>query len=241
MRDASPPSRLDRISTSWTLLAQAKEGKSDAAQLARRLLVERYSGAVRRYLGALLREDDLADDLTQEFGLALIEGKLATATPERGRFRDYVKSVVFHLVGRHRKQEKRRPRAAEAASDRADPSANEAEQTFLQSWRDELLSRTWEALAQTQSTFFTVLRYRATHPDLAIDGMVAELSVQLGKKVTAESVRQTLHRARALFADLLRDEVAQSLTQPTEDDIHQELADLSLLAYCQPGRGGKGR
>ena len=66
------PSRLDRISTSWSLLAQAHAGPQDAAAAARALLVERYRGAVRRYLGALLRDDQAADDLTQEFGLALI-------------------------------------------------------------------------------------------------------------------------------------------------------------------------
>jgi hypothetical protein len=47
-------------------------------------------------------------------------------------------------------------------------------------------------------------------------------------------VRQTLRRARDKFADLLLDEVAQTLRQPTVDQLGQELADLELLQYCQP-------
>jgi len=228
------PSRLDRISTSWTLLNQAKEGASDAAQVARRLLVERYRGAVRRYLGALLRDDDAVDELSQEFSLALIEGKLAKAAPERGRFRNYVKTVVVHLVGRHRKKQQRLARVGEMKSDPVDASANEMDHAFLQSWRDELLARTWQALAQAQATFFSVLHFRAVHPDLAVDEVVRELGPQLGKKLTAESLRQTLHRARALFADLLLAEVAQSLTEPSDEEIAEELGELNLLAYCRP-------
>ncbi|MCI0379354.1 MAG: sigma-70 family RNA polymerase sigma factor [Gemmataceae bacterium] len=234
MNNKSHPSRLDRISTSWSLLAQAKTGAGDAATAARCLLVERYRGAVRRYLGALLRNDEEADDLTQEFGLALIEGKLAKADRERGRFRDYVKTVVVHLVSRHRKKQKRLPRQSEGTSQATAPTARESEQAFLQSWRDELLARTWEALAQAHADFFTVLHFRAAHPDLAVDEMSRALTPQLGKKLTAESLRQTLHRARKMFADLLLDEVAQSLTNPTHEAIEQELSDLNLLGYCRP-------
>src|SRR5262245_27419087 len=127
MSDNPTPSRLDRISTSWTLLAQARDGDRDAASAAKRVLVERYGGAVRRYLGALLRDDDAADDLTQEFGLALIEGKLVNADPGRGRFRDYVKAVVLHLVSRYRKQQKRLPPGTPLDPETSDPTTGEAD------------------------------------------------------------------------------------------------------------------
>jgi RNA polymerase sigma-70 factor (ECF subfamily) len=234
MNDQAQPSRLDRISTSWSLLAQSRSGAGDAATAARCLLVERYRGAVRRYLGAILRDDDLADDLTQEFGLALIEGKLGTANPEKGRFRDYVKTVIVHLISRHRRQQKRLPRPSESAPETAAADVNEAEQTFLQSWRDELLARTWNAMAQAHADFFTILQHRAAHPDESVEEMVRALAPRLTRKLTPENLRQSLHRARTLFADLLLVEVAQSLTDPTDEAIAQELADLSLLEYCKP-------
>jgi RNA polymerase sigma-70 factor (ECF subfamily) len=238
MADNIHPSRLDRISTSWTLLEQARSGPTDAATAARCLLVERYRGAVRRYLGALLRDDHAADDLTQEFGLKLIEGKLSGADPERGRFRNYVKAVLASLVSRHRKKQQRQPQTQSAPETQA---PNEAEQIFLQSWREELLVRTWEALAQTHATFFTVLHFRATHADMAMEEMIPKLNPQLSKTLNLESLRQTLHRARALFADLLIGEVAQSLTQPTQAQIEEELGELNLLEYCRPALERKGK
>src|SRR5580692_8365511 len=46
---AEDPSRLEMISTRWTLLEQAHRG-TDGAAAARTHLLERYGGAVRRYL-----------------------------------------------------------------------------------------------------------------------------------------------------------------------------------------------
>ena len=47
--------RLSGISTSWSMLAKA-HASGDEAVMARRLLCERYQGAVRRYAHAVLRD-----------------------------------------------------------------------------------------------------------------------------------------------------------------------------------------
>jgi RNA polymerase sigma-70 factor (ECF subfamily) len=56
----------------------------------------------------------------------------------------------------------------------------------------------------------------------------------LGKPLTAAGVRQTLHRAREHFADLLLDELVQALAEPTEADLEDELTELGLLEHCRP-------
>ena len=61
----------------------------------------------------------------------------------------------------------------------------------------------------------------------------AQLSAQSGKPWTAVGVRQLLHRARNLFADVLVEEVARSLESSGQDELEQELVDLDLLSYCQ--------
>src|SRR5262245_42827101 len=137
MSDQAHPSRLDRISTSWDLLTQAHQGTGDAASAAQRLLLERYGGAVRRYLGAILRDDAAADDLTQEFGLALLQGKLVHASPGKGRFRDYLKAVVVHLVSRYRQQQKRGSRPAPDKTPATTGPGDDDDRAFLQGWRDE--------------------------------------------------------------------------------------------------------
>jgi hypothetical protein len=98
-------------------------------------------------------------------------------------------------------------------------------------------ARAWEGLAeierQTGQPYHTALRFRAEQPDLRSAQMAERLSVCLGKPLTAVGARQTLHRARDQFADLLLDEVARSLpSRPAS--ARRGTAELNLLEYCRP-------
>ena len=42
-----------------------------------------------------------------------------------------------------------------------------------------------------------------------------------------------MQRSHAKFADLLVDEVATSLAEPSRDELAQELSELDLLKYCR--------
>jgi RNA polymerase sigma-70 factor (ECF subfamily) len=229
--------RLSQISTSWSILRQAHDGPADAMAAAQQLLLQRYGGAVHRYLLASLRDRHAADDLTQEFGLRLVRGDFRHLDPQRGHFRNYVKTVLFHLVSKYRKQQQTRARPL--APDRPE-LANlvsrdpDSDRQFQESWREELLARAWEVLAETQPVFYAVLRFRAAHPSLPSAQMAEQLAPQLGKPITSAGIRQILHRARERFAELLIDQVAQSLEPPTAEQVEQELRELGLLAYCQP-------
>ncbi len=230
--------RLSRISTAWTMLHQAHTGSADAAAAAQQMLLQRYRGAVYRYLLAALRDPHAADDLTQEFALALVRGDFRKAEPQRGRFRHYVKTVLFHLVSKYRKQQHKDPQPLATDSDNPALAAlaapEDSERQFLENWRNELLARAWEALAEAQPAFYAVLRFRAAHPKLPSAEMARQLSQQLGKPLTPDSVRQKLHRARGMFAELLLDEVAHSVEPPTAELVEEELRELNLWVYCQP-------
>jgi RNA polymerase sigma-70 factor (ECF subfamily) len=108
-------------------------------------------------------------------------------------------------------------------------------------WRDELLAKTWEELhgveKQTGQPLYTLLLLRAEHPRLTSDRMAQELGGSLGRPLTAAGVRQTLHRAREKFADLLVAEVGRSLQTSAPDQLEQELIDLGLLDYCRMAVG----
>ena len=64
----------------------------------------------RAYLGRALGDPEAADEVFQEFALRLLRGDLRRADPERGRFRDLVKTAVFHLIVDHRRRQQARPR-----------------------------------------------------------------------------------------------------------------------------------
>src|SRR5947209_2504762 len=71
------------------------------------------------------------------------------------------------------------------------------------SCREELLTRSWSALEAHENTtgqpFYTVLRFRANHPDLRSAQMAERLGEAGGKALTAAGVRKTLERARDRF------------------------------------------
>lgn len=233
--------RLSQITTRWSMIFQAHGGRDSAVSAAQQALMQRYGGAVYRYLLASLRNADLADDLAQEFAYRFLRGDFRRADPQRGRFRDFVKTAILNLIVDHHRRQKGRPQplpAGELEPVTTAEGPDDFDRQFVESWCKELLTRSWEALAyleqQTGQPFHTVLQFRADYPDLRSAQMAEGLSTSLGKPVSAEWVRQTLHRAREKFADFLLDEVEQSLPQPTQDELEQELSELGLLEYCQP-------
>jgi hypothetical protein len=169
--------------------------------------------------------------------LHLVRGDYQHADPAKGQFRRYLKTVLLHLIANHRQRQARQPAQAgtEVLADKADtPAADDAE--FQAAWRDDLLARTWDRLAREEQAsgklFYTMLNYRAQHPEVDSPTMAEELGRKLGRSFTAAAVRQTIHRAREHFGDLLLDEIAQSLQTNQRDELEQELAELGLLSYC---------
>jgi RNA polymerase sigma-70 factor (ECF subfamily) len=241
MSDADPDRSLNRISTLWTVVCQAHDGAGGDAARAQEVLLRRYSRAVRRYLLGALRDPEAAEDLSQEFALRFLRGRFRGADQRRGRFRDFVKGVLAHLIADHHRR--RRPplpldvhhhEPAAPAEDLAD-----ADEQFLASWREDILARAWEALeahqVQTGQPLYTVLRFRADHPDVASARMAEQVGARLGKALTAAGVRQALHRAREKYVDLVLDEVVQTLEAPTAERVEEELIDLGLLEFCRAG------
>jgi RNA polymerase sigma-70 factor (ECF subfamily) len=232
--------RLSGISTLWSVVCRAHQGSAEAANSARKQLFERYGGAIYRYLREILRNADAVDEVFQEFALQLVQGRLRGADPQRGRFRNFVKGTLFHLIADYRQQQRKWAQLLpDQGATLAAPSEEVlSERQFVESWRDELLAHTWAELAKFEARsgrlYYAVLRFRADHLDLPSSQLAEQLTRQLGQPFTAVGVRQTLHRAREKFADLLLDEVVHALEDPTAEQLEQELADLGLLEYCRP-------
>jgi DNA-directed RNA polymerase specialized sigma24 family protein len=228
--------RLSQIATRWSLLLQARGGGA-ASRAAWGELLLRYHVPVYRYLRGLVRDEAAAEELCQEFALRFLRGDFRHADPARGRFRDYLKAALQHLAG----ERFRRPQSLALSGDPRAPGtdflAAEGER-FQELWRKELLNRAWAALAEQSAArgdvFYEVLRLKADVPGRTAETVAAELAGRHGRPVTAAGVRQTLHRARARFVELLRAEVAASV--PTDDpaEVDAELAALGLLVYCPP-------
>jgi RNA polymerase sigma-70 factor (ECF subfamily) len=153
----------------WTRIRQAHGDDTELATDAVIDMVEQYSGAVYRYLLAILRDQNAADEVFQEFALRLVQGCFHRAAPERGRFRDYLKVSVSRLVTDYyrRRKSERRERAV-AGVEAVEESPADMGAQFESSWREELLSYAWRKLQELEVTsgqpYHAVLNYRAQRP-----------------------------------------------------------------------------
>jgi DNA-directed RNA polymerase specialized sigma24 family protein len=221
------PERIENISTRNSVL-------SDQAKFAMR-----YGTALRRYVGALVRDAHDADDVSQSLLLQIFAKGLARRAPERGRFRDYLKAVARN-VARGYLAGKRR--AAPGQTDLAEVPAPEAEseldRQWLADWRGCVLKAAWTALElhqyqRPESYCHAVLRLTAEYPHDSSAQLAARLAGQVGRPVRPDAFRKQLSRARRLFAELLWQEVAHTLADPSPERVVEELGELRLLTHVR--------
>lgn len=230
---------ISQIETLWPMLRQAHGGTADQVNAAQEVILKRYRPAVYRYLLACVGDADAADELCQEFALRFLRGDFRNANPERGRFRDLLKSALYHLViDHHKKKKKNLPGLSQGPEPAAsEASTMESDRRFIEAWRAELLRRAWEALAEEEKRtgryLHTVLHFRAEHPDLRSAQMAEHLSARLHRELSADWVRKWLHEAREVFARMLLNLVAESLEDTSFESLEQELIDLKLHEYCK--------
>jgi RNA polymerase sigma-70 factor (ECF subfamily) len=233
---------LSQIQTLWSVVRQAHGDQTVGIESAQRVLLDRYGGAIHRYALAALREEDAADEVFQEFALKFVRGEFGKVDPERGRFRAFVKTVVYRLIVDYQRRKKKRVLESPMHSNIAEPLAGGDEgaddELFRVSWRTDLLDRSWKILEQAEKDsgkpYHTVLRYRVDHPDARSPELAEGLSKQLGKPINAGAVRVLIHRAREEYGDILLKEITDSLPDDSLDEAEQELIELGLLDYCRP-------
>lgn len=240
MNDAdpnSPASRLDGIDTRWSLVREAHlSGTAHSATAARQALVLRYAKAIRRYVGGIVKSSADADELAQDAILRLMAGDFAGADPNRGRFRDLLKTAVRNMVHNHwAKANRRRPVDVDVDTV---ARAEQPDAEWDAAWRQAVLDIAWAGLREHQrehsgNQAHTLLRLRVEFPDIDSDELAAKLSEKLGTPVRADACRQMLRRARLRFAEVLIREIGMGLADPSPQRVAEELAALGLLEYVK--------
>jgi DNA-directed RNA polymerase specialized sigma24 family protein len=235
-------SRLSQITTRWSVIFEACHGPDHADKAAQARVLERYCGAIYRYVLRVLGDPDLADEACQEFAYRFVRGDFRHANPAKGRFRDYVKTAVIHLLQEFHRDRIARARitpleseTAKAPATRTPIDVHEAE--FMALWRKELINRAWDEMEQQQSAtgppYLAALRFKAEEPEISAAGLAARLQNSGKGDYSAAGVRQVLHRSREIFADKLLEEVSRSILSDDPDLLAEELAELDLLTYCR--------
>lgn len=114
---------------------------------------------------------------------------------------------------------------------------SEEDETFLLSWREEILDRTWQALEAHESStgvpYNSVLRLRVSQPTLSSGELSSQVTKLLGRDSSPGSTRVLVHRARDKFANLLIEVISDSLQDNSDDAVEAELIELRLITYCR--------
>jgi DNA-directed RNA polymerase specialized sigma24 family protein len=249
MRPATPPepeavgpfeaaARLP--STSWTLLAAA--GRSDeAAAAARAEVTARYYRPIYAYLMAIVRDPDLARELTHGFfEQAILSGRLlARADRTRGPFRPYLKQALRNYLKDVRRWETRQKRHTSDPPGDPDPEGNweqgladtrpEPDAAFHAAWvcalLDEAIDRVRSICAvRGQTEHFALFVGRncsATgHPP---SWKTLGATYGLDEKTARSQAETVVQHFGGVLRELLRRDVE------TEQDVDQELATLLAL------------
>jgi len=226
---------LNQITTRWSVVIDPS-----------RLMV-RYASAIRSYLEAILRNANDADEVAQEFALHVLNHKFDKASPDRGRFRDYVKVSARNAALIYLRKKTRAGKATALTADVErtlsnpaagnDPSAAASDE-WLNHWRRCLLDKVWRALESHElrspgNLYHTALRLSVDFPAEDSEALAARVTATTGRPMRADAFRKQLSRARRMFAELLAEEVAATLHQPTAAEIEEELAELGLMSYLR--------
>jgi RNA polymerase sigma-70 factor (ECF subfamily) len=219
--------------TCWSRVVAAGDPHAPMAREALVTLCENYwfplYAAIRRRGYGPHEAQDLTQDL---FATLLEKGVFAKADPARGRFRTFLRAVCDHFLANHRDRENAQKRggghAAAIPFDLAESEVRYSrepaheltpERVFDHAWAMTLLGRTLDRLGDEYRAADQHLVFAALAPvltDGSLSGPYAAFAVRLG--MTEGAVRVAVHRMRRRYGDLLREEIASTVDDPSEVD-----------------------
>lgn len=208
-------------------------------------LCETYWPPLYGYVRRRVVDAHEAQELTQAFFAELLEKNyLGDADKQRGRFRSFLITAFKHFLSKEWEKKKAQKRGGGQqtlsldfqkadSSTRIDPVSSHltAEQLYDREWAITLLGRIMERLQQKfqqrqqESQFETFKQFLIGERQTGDYRVAAE-----HLKMTEDAVRQHVSRMRKEYRNLLREEIAETVSSPeeVEDEIRKLFQSLEL-------------
>ena len=237
---AGPNTGAQFPSTLWSVVRSAQDGQS---ALALEKLCRAYWSPLYAYVRRQGHSPEDAQDMTQEFFARLLEDhSLASVHESKGRFRSFLLASIKHLLANEWKRANRQKRGggqqhfsldAELAEghhqyeplDDLDP-----EKAYEMHWAETLLQRVLDRLRGEWERKDMARDFDELKPFLLgkqAGGTFADAATRAG--VTEASLKWAVHKLRQRYRELVRDEIAQTVS--TAEEIEDEIRYLfSVLA-----------
>ena len=206
---ADGASRFDFGPTRWSLVHQGKQSGTPGDR-ARNELLERYHGAVNRFLLARLGDPNAVDEVYELYVDRIRENHpfLQRADQEKGRFRHYLRRVLHNLVIDYHRSRQRKANQQILVNSEDDvfvapPLTDEEDEQFRREWVTELMHHCWKSLEsasrEKKKPFFDVMLYKAENPGARSREIAERFSKIWNKPTSEDNIRQILHRGAFFF------------------------------------------
>jgi RNA polymerase sigma-70 factor (ECF subfamily) len=225
--------------THWSVVLSAADEHSPGARQALEQLCRAYWRPLYTYVRRRGLTPDDAQDLTQEFFWRLLDRNyLSQVDPRKGKFRSFLLVAVNHFLANEWDKARAVKRGGRVTFVPLDAAAAEEhlqalsysqstspERLYEQSWSLALLERALSRLRQEardagRERQFSELKILLTGERSSAS--YAELAVRLD--TTEAAVKMAVQRLRRRFAELVREELAQTVSSP--DEVEEELRHL---------------
>ena len=229
-------------STRWSVVLSLREAAdSTSASQALRQLCEAYWYPL--YIFARRRgfAPSDAEDATQGFFAYLLARNLfAAAEPQLGKLRTFLLTAFDRFLGDARDRERAQKRGGDCeliALDATDGESRYAyepldiaspERLFERSWAMTVLRSALVELSTDEASAGRAAQFRALQPFLSPDATAAASYPAAAQRISLSegAVRQIVSRLRRKFRDSLRRQIADTLREPTDVQIEEELFSL---------------
>jgi len=235
-----PPSASPGFaSTQWSMVLAARDGSSEAAQGAMQTLCATYWRPLYRFVRRSGRSVEDAQDLTQSFFSRLLDKEyLRHVDPALGKFRAFLLAALRNFLTNEWRREQAVKRGGQAqfvsieemtrAEDYYAAGASATgtpEEIYERNWAVALLERATRRLEEEFAAAGKSHIFAQLKPYLEGDrDGVRYAQVAAALEWSEVTVRVSVHRMRGRFRDLLQQEVASTLTDPSDQSaIDQEL------------------
>jgi DNA-directed RNA polymerase specialized sigma24 family protein len=226
------------VTTQWTLVLCAGGDDSPAADEALEKLCRAYWYPLYVFIrrGGATQHD--AEDLTQAFFARLLEkGYLCGLDRNKGKFRSYLLAAFQNFAANHRRDAHAQKRGGRCSFISLNDTSNEeahlqkafadtsAEKSFERQWAMTLLQQVVarlrdEFVAADKTALFGELKIFLTGDKRSCS--YADLATRLG--TTQAAMKMAVSRMRQRYGELLRVEIANTLSCPEE--VEEELRAL---------------
>ena len=220
------------MTTHWSVVLSAKQGGSDAVDGALEKLCHDYWWPLYAFVRRRGHELHDAQDLTQEFfGRLLAKDFLRAVDRSKGKFRSFLLAALEHFLANEWRNAHTQKRGGKFVFVSTDAESAEQqylqvsatnlspEQLYEQQWATTLLDQTLSQLraefdAADKGALFEQIKIFLTGEKHAVS--YAELSVKL--EMTEAALKMAVSRMRQRYGELLRAEIANTVSGPEEID-----------------------